>query len=129
MSIILGMEQKRKPLPPGAVISYMGETATVVEDRGAYVSVKIDDQEDVWCWKFEGVECVVVSDPSAPEDPPCTPEQIEAIRRAALARAEHFLKLADAIEEARMELMCWSAGDFPLLEESAAQLRQLGGKE
>ena len=58
-------------------------------------------------------------------DEPCTPEQIADIRRAALARARHFLELADAIDEARSVLeMCW--GDFPLLEESAAQLRQLG---
>ena len=60
-------------------------------------------------------------------DEPCTPEQIADIRRAALARARHFLELADAIDEARSALTALGVGfHFPLLEESAAQLRQLG---
>ena len=56
--------QPVRPLPPGAVIDYCGERATVIcDDGGRTVSVRVDGFRQNWCWDLEGVSCTVVSVP------------------------------------------------------------------
>ena len=50
-----------RPLKKGTLIDYCGEIAEVVcDDGGSRIKVKIDGTTQLWYWKFEGVECVVV---------------------------------------------------------------------
>jgi hypothetical protein len=60
-------------------------------------------------------------------DKPCTPEDREAIIRAAKARRRHLLALAAALDALHVQLASMFM-NFPLLAESAATLRQLAGQ-
>ena len=56
------VERGVRPLPPGAEIEYMGETATVVADSGGQsLLVESDGIRQEWMWTFEGTACTVVS--------------------------------------------------------------------
>lgn len=56
--------QTARPLPPGAIIDYCGEKATVIfDDGGRTVSVRADGFRQNWYWDLEGVACTVVSVP------------------------------------------------------------------
>lgn len=59
-----------RPLAPGTIIDYSGELATVFRDQGDdTIEVSIDGRIQRWRWKFEGVECSVVSSPVDAEKP------------------------------------------------------------
>lgn len=54
----------RTPLPPGTIIEYMGEEATVLEDKGGdSLVVECYGDRQKWRWTFEDVSCSVVSMP------------------------------------------------------------------
>ncbi len=54
----------RAALPPGTVIEYMGEEATVLEDNGGdCLTVQCYGDRQKWRWTFEDVSCTVVSMP------------------------------------------------------------------
>lgn len=51
-----------RPLPPGAIIEYMGDYATVVaDDGGPSLIVESDGNRQEWLWVCEGVACTVSS--------------------------------------------------------------------
>ena len=51
-----------RPLPAGAEIEYMGETATVVADNGGpSLIVESEGIRQEWMWVFEDTECTIVS--------------------------------------------------------------------
>ena len=62
--VILDANDKpfRPILAPGTSISYYGESATVILDKGgAEIMVRTaEDQVEKWLWTFEGVTCEVV---------------------------------------------------------------------
>jgi len=60
----LANANERKPLPPGAVIEFMGEQAVVVSDAGgSQLDVVVDGDCQRWDWSFGGACCTVVSLP------------------------------------------------------------------
>lgn len=54
----------QRPLPPGSIIDFCGETATVICDQGgSTISVLADGFRQNWYWIFEGTTCTVISVP------------------------------------------------------------------
>ncbi len=55
----------QRPLPPGTVIEFCGDLATVKADTGDNtVRVQLDDGYVTnWYWNFQGICCTVVSLP------------------------------------------------------------------
>jgi hypothetical protein len=53
-----------RPLPPGAIIDFCGEQATVICDQGgSTISVLADGFRQNWYWAFEGTACTVIAMP------------------------------------------------------------------
>lgn len=99
----------RKPLPPGTVIGFMGQVATVVEDTGGNAIRVIHDGADVfWYWtihtKSGGEQsCHVVSLPEAPV-PKSAPEKPVAVAPT-LHDEEYKAQLREHILEVRDKLI------------------------
>ena len=53
-----------RPLPKGSMIEYCGHEAMVLRDDGARIDVLCEDTCQRWWWKFEGIECTVISTPA-----------------------------------------------------------------
>lgn len=79
----------RKPLPPGTVIGFMGQVATVVEDTGGNTIRVIHDGADVfWYWTIHtksGGEksCHIVSLPPVTKPAPTVPKKEAAVPKPA----------------------------------------------
>jgi hypothetical protein len=58
----------KRPLPPGSVIEFCGEEATVISDNGGHkITVNAGGFEVEWYWKFQDVSCTVVYVPNSQE--------------------------------------------------------------